>query len=172
MADPVPGGFSDAGAGGLHHLLGEFLPGEEPLPLDVAPLGLLFAVHPEEVGDDQVGAGDLGRPDQGLGGVGGQEVVAVGELEVIALGRGQGGVPGGGHPAVGPVQKADAAVHPGGGGAQLAGAVGAAVVDQDDLQIGPGLAPQALQAGAQIDLGVVDGDDDAHKGLIQAGHLT
>ena len=59
-----------------------------------------------------------------------------------------------------------------GGGAERPGTVGAAVVDQEDLQVGPGLPAQALQTGTQIDLGVVDGNDDADKGLIQKGHLT
>ena len=59
-----------------------------------------------------------------------------------------------------------------GGGAERPGTVGAAAVDQEDLQAGPGLPAQALQTGTQIDLGVVDGNDDADKGLIQKGHLT
>ena len=131
----------------------------------MAPLGLPLPGHPVKVGDHQVAAGDLRRPDEGLGGIGGEPVVPVGKLEVLALGQVHGLIPGVGHAAVGLVQGDKAAV----GGrrpvTQGGGAVGTAVVHQEALEIGVALGPDALYALLQVGRHVVDRNDDADQGL-------
>jgi len=77
----------------------------------------------------------------------------------------------GGDPGVGLVDD----LEPGVGGLELLAdgqtAVGAAVVDQQHLQVGIALPPDALQAGVQPRSSVIDRDDHGYQGLFHKAFL-
>ena len=94
--------------------------------------------------------------------VGLHPIVAVHKAQVFALGQGQPTVAGPPLTAVIQGQGLDLA-RPGRGVIRhdLPGAVGRAVVDQDDLHVRQCLRQQGFHAGIQISLRLVDGDDHA-----------
>ena len=99
-------------------------------------------------------AGELG--DEGLEGAVGEEVVAVHEEDVLALGFVEAAVAGGAHAAV--LLMDD--LHVGVAFQQGRRAVGAAVVDDDDLAALAFLREDAVEALRQVDFGIVGGYDD------------
>ena len=122
---------------------GVFLPGEEAVLVDVALSGETLADHPVEVRDHQIAAMGLCGPDQRAGGVWGDPVITVQKLEIDALSQIQGMVAGGGDPGVFLVDRSHPGIPGGKFIADRAGAVGAAVVHQKQLQVGKLLVQDA-----------------------------
>ncbi len=113
------------------------------------------------VGADEVALQPLGRGHQVGEVAGGQPVVAVQEGQILPVRRVQAGVPGRGQTAVALVDD-----HLGAGNV-LPGAledpgrpVGRAVVDEDELEILPGVGPQASEGVGRVCLHVVERHDD------------
>ena len=138
----------------------------------MAPDGLPLPVHPVKMGEDQVRPHGLGGVDQGLRGLGMDAVVPVHELEILPPCQGQGGVPGGGDPGVLLPEEAEAGIGHRHIRADGGGAVGAAIVHHQHLQVPPALALDALQARGEIGFHIIDRDDDTHQRFVQGGHLA
>ena len=111
----------------------------------------------------QIRPGGSGGADQGFRRIGGKAVVSVHKLEILPCGGVHPRVAGCGHPGVGLVDHMKAAVCRRCRLAQGQAAVLAAVVDQPDLQLAPGLVSDALQTGGEILLYVINWDNDADK---------
>ena len=144
----------------LHHVGGVALPGEDGVLVDVPLPGQALPHHPVEVRHHQVAAVVLRRPHQGAGGVRGDPVVAVQELEVGPPGGVQGPVPGGGDAGVRLVQRPHPGVLGGVAVAEGAGAVGAAVLHQQQLKIRVLLVQDAVHTAGEGLFGPIDRDDD------------
>ncbi len=123
-------------------------------------------------GDEVVGALGLGEGERSADRVGGEEDVGVGEEEPVRVA----GVPDGGRHGVGLAEPAWGEVMDVEGGElgrvgggerveDLAGAVGGAVVDGDDVEVGVVLPEQRGEAGADRGLFVAGGDDDGERGI-------
>lgn len=118
------------------------------------------AVGLDMVGTDEVAAQRLGTGEQVGVEPGGEPVVAVQEGEVLAAGRVQTGVPGGGQSAVVLVSAYD---HPRnlvlGAAEYVRGPVGRTVVDEDEFEVLAGVGPQASQGVGGVCLHVVERHD-------------
>ena len=99
-------------------------------------------------------------------GAGGQQVVAVAEEDERGGGGVEPGVAGrpGARAALGLAQESHGAVLPGGGQGHLGRAVGAAVVDEDDLDVVEVLVEDRAHAVGDVGLDVEHRDDDRDTG--------
>ncbi len=127
---------------------------------------LLRAVRaqPVDVARHEVGSGLVEHAQHPLVRLGRDHVVAVDEGEMGAARLARARVAGGTEPGIGLVDEPEAAVAFGVAAGDLPTAVRGAVVDHDDLEIRHGLPGQRLEAGTEVILDVVDGDDDAESG--------
>ena len=149
--------------GAVHHVGHVFLPGQYALVADTALVGQPFPHHPVEVRHHHVAAALLGGAYHQAGAVGGDPVVAVHKLQVLAPGLLHAQVPRVGHAAVFLVDHPYPPVLPGIAVADGRGAVGGAVVHQQQLKVRIFLAQDAVHAPAQIFLRIVHRHDDAHR---------
>ena len=142
---------------------GIFLSAEDLCLVDV-PLGRNpLPHHPVEVGDHQIAQMLLHGLDQQLGGIGGDPVVGVQELEIPAPRLVKTQVPAIRNARIFFVKYPDPAVCGGVFVADPAGAVPATVIGQKQLKIGVLLIQNALHTAAKAGFGVVDWNNDADR---------
>ena len=129
-------------------------------------------VRPRERGerlaaeDDNVGAFPLGGSDEDLASPLRDVVVGVDEQDVLAARKPDAHVARLGNAAVLAMERANASVFRSVGIEKLRRAVGRAVVQTENLDIGKRLLDQAIQALREIAFDVVDGDNDRNLWII------
>ena len=140
----------------FHHVGGELLSRHAAVLLDIPLLGDALSRHPVKIRDHQIAAVLLGHAHQELRGVRRDPVVAVGKLKIGSPGVSHRQVPGRRHAAVFLMDHADPHIPRGVLVADGAGAILAAVVDEQQLEIRILLPEYAVHAAPQIFLRIVN----------------
>ena len=148
----------------LHHVGGVLLPGHDAILLDIPLLRYPIPHHPVEVGNHHIAGASFHAPHQGAGGVGGDPVIAVQELQVCSFRVIQRQIPAGGDTGVGLMEDPNPAVPVRAGITDGAGTVGAAVIHQQQLKILVLLIQNAVDTASNGFFRIVDRDDDADGG--------
>ncbi len=159
---------------------GDAVPEQDPVPGDMGgPAGLLhrLAEHrgllqrpahpqPQHVAGREVGAGGVEFGEHTSVRAGRNDVVAVHERQELParVGLADPGVAGRAEPGVLLPDQPETGVALGELLRDARALVGGAVVDEDDLQVGHGLLGEGGQAGTDVLLHVVEGDDDGETG--------
>lgn len=161
-----------------HLVAGDAVPEQVPVPGDVGG-GAVLAHHlaehggllgrpvdaqPVHIAGGEVGARLLQGVEHALVRVVRHHVVAVHEGEMRARGPRRTRVARRSEARVLLPDVTEARVAPGHGTGDLRTPVGGAVVDHHDFEVGHGLCGERLQAGVEVRLDVVDGDDDRESG--------
>lgn len=110
--------------------------------------------------DGDVGVGMVGTGVEFFDVVGADSIVAVYETEVISGGGEDSAIAGSGEAGVFLVDDCNAGILLGVGTDEFAGIVGRTVVDDDDFEVFIGLFYDGLEAGGDVILDVVGGDDN------------
>ena len=152
--------------GGIFHHVGSvFLPGHQPVLINVSLLGDPLPHDPVKVGDHQVAGAAFRCTHQASGGIRCDPVVAVQKLEIGSPGPVQGKISAGGNAGVLLMENLNTAVLGRIFVADRAGIVRAAVIHQQQFKIRIFLVQNTFNASPDGLLCIIDRDNDTDGGI-------